>query len=397
MERVFKWVVVGAGPGGLCVLGNLLSSNEIKEEDVLWVDPVFQSGNLYNVAEVPSNTKVNLFLKFFEKCPYLSIQMNQIMESSKEDPFKSMHSLEQEKGCFLNYAKDAVIAVTDQILKKVPYVRGMVTNVTKDSQKENEWILTITDNQNKISTFRSNKVAFSTGSYARNLDLHSTSKFIQNNQKIEMISLQDSFSPSKLKSLVNKDDVVAVFGTSHSGILVLRNLATVLPDDHGIKVKNIKAFSKYPLLYAEYMDGWIKNDNTGLKLVAAEWAREHYDKNPHQLIEKIAVGENEHEVYERHLPECTKVIYAVGYNRSSLPNITINNEKIDSDSITYNSTNGQIQVEKGGKFEFIQGLFGFGIAFPELKTYPDGKQEFSVGMWKFMDFGIRTIPNWIKQ
>lgn len=48
----FSWIVVGAGPGGVAVLGNLLS-NGVDEKDVIWVDPTFTSGNLNDVREVP--------------------------------------------------------------------------------------------------------------------------------------------------------------------------------------------------------------------------------------------------------------------------------------------------------------------------------------------------------
>jgi hypothetical protein len=51
---------------------------------------------------------------------------------------------------------------------------------------------------------------------------------------------------------------VGVVGSSHSAILVLRNILEAANPPS--KVVNLY---RSPLLYAVYMDGWIKYDNTG--------------------------------------------------------------------------------------------------------------------------------------
>lgn len=51
MEKKYEAVVVGAGPAGVAVVGNLL---EQKKAPILWVDHVFQGGRLNKYyREVP--------------------------------------------------------------------------------------------------------------------------------------------------------------------------------------------------------------------------------------------------------------------------------------------------------------------------------------------------------
>jgi len=289
-----------------------------------------------------------------------------------------MRDIQQDIGCHLSYASDAIVAVTQSILKRVQHVKAKVESISRD---QNRWSVKLSDGK----IFSTENVAFCTGSVARNLDLH------KKYPNVKCIDLQDTFSPTKLSNLVGSEDTVAVLGTSHSGVLVLRNLCSILPDDHGIKVKAVKCVSKKPLLYAEYMEGWIKNDNTGLKLTAADWARQHYDGEAgHPLLQKITLGKTEEDTYKVVFPECTKIVYAVGYDRVKLPTITLNGEECQN--ISYNGKNGQITSNNNP----VQGLYGFGIAFPELKKYPNGAEEWAVGMWKFMDYGQRVIPSWTK-
>ena len=42
------------------------------------------------------------------------------------------------------------------------------------------------------------------------------------------------------------------------------------------------------------------------------------------------------------------------------------------------------------------GLFGFGIAYPELKSDPFGSVESQVGLWKFMVYLNKVLPVWFK-
>ncbi len=60
--RRYEAVVVGAGPGGIAVVGNLL---ELQRGPILWVDDLFDGGRLNkHYREVPSSVSLPLsFLK----------------------------------------------------------------------------------------------------------------------------------------------------------------------------------------------------------------------------------------------------------------------------------------------------------------------------------------------
>ena len=63
-----KWTIIGAGPAGILALGHLLDNN-IKPEEILWLDPKFNVGDLggkwYNVT---SNTSIKTFLDAAGSC-----------------------------------------------------------------------------------------------------------------------------------------------------------------------------------------------------------------------------------------------------------------------------------------------------------------------------------------
>jgi len=174
----------------------------------------------------------------------------------------------------------------------------------------------------------------------------------------------------RIKKHIDSNDTIAVFGSSHSAILVLRNLVEN-------KAKKIINFYRSPLCYAVYLDDYILFDDTGLKGPTAEWARENIDgKLPHNLARIYSNQEN----IQHHLPQCTKVIYAVGFERRTLPVIQ------DVGHLNY--------IEQCGII--APGLFGLGIAFPESKLNPVGLLEYRVGLWKFMDYLQRVLPIWLK-
>ena len=175
-----------------------------------------------------------------------------------------------------------------------------------------------------------------------------------------IIPLQDALDNQGIKKHLTPDDTIAVFGSSHSAILVLKNLVEA-------NVKQIINFYRSPLRYAIPMDGWILYDDTGLKGTTADWAREYIDGQlPHNLIR--VYSDNTH--IDKYLQQKNiKVCYAIGFERRSL-------------SISYDEK-FQANTPAG---MIAPGLFGLGIAFPEAKYNPIGLLEYRVGLWKFMEY-----------
>lgn len=118
-------VVVGAGPAGLAVIGNLLEKQ--LGGKIAWIDPYFQAGRVNRkYREVPSNTKVALFQAYATAVqPFRSV----INSTRIPSPFSTMAKLDQEKTCHLHHAADMVRALTEGITKmdQVYACRGYVT------------------------------------------------------------------------------------------------------------------------------------------------------------------------------------------------------------------------------------------------------------------------------
>ena len=116
-------------------------------------------------------------------------------------------------------------------------------------------------------------------------------------------------------------------------------------------------------------------DNTGLKGKTAEFARQDMERVPPGRL--LRVGADEPSV-RKYLPQCTKVVYGVGFEPRHI--------RVDgANPIDYDQNSGVI----------APGLFGCGIAFPERVVDRAGNVEFNVGLLKFANFLERVVPMWL--
>jgi len=174
--------------------------------------------------------------------------------------------------------------------------------------------------------------------------------------------------PSKLKEKCDVNDTVAVFGSSHSAVIILQQLV-----DMG--VKKVINFYRHPIRYAVTIDDWILHDNTGLKGKAAEWAKENINGTlPANLVRMQSNPEN----IATHLNSCNKAIYAVGFAQRNIDVKGMN-------KVEHNTHNSII----------APGLFGIGICFPEEVIDRLGNREVNVGLWKFMQYINKIMPIWM--
>ena len=183
------------------------------------------------------------------------------------------------------------------------------------------------------------------------------------------IPLEVALDPEKLAAEPLDNTTVAVFGSSHSSMIVLPHLLR-----HPVaKVVN---FYRSPLKYAVYLDDWILFDDSGLKGRAAVWARENIDGVLPDRLERCLVDGPE---FAEKLAECDRAVYTVGLERRTLP------ETSQWGQLDYNPNNGIL----------APGLFGVGIAFPECAIDPFGYVEYRVGLKKFMDYLHLVLPLWL--
>ena len=343
-KNIVKWAVVGAGPSGIAAVGKLLDSG-IAPASILWLDPNFKVGDLGIFwRNVSSNTKVKYFNDFLLAASSFTYK--------NAAPNFALHNLPPEETCTLKYIVEPLQWVSDQLAQQVETEK---TSIKTMHLSERVWSLC-----SEKQTFKAQNVILATGASPSNLNFPG----------LDVISFDIAIDKEKLTNIVNKNETYGVFGSSHSAIIIVRYLVD-------LGVKKIINFYRSPCRYAIEMDDWILFDNTGLKGQTAAWARENIDG---VLPANLVRYNTSHPNIARYLPECDKVIYAVGFEKRK--NIVIG----DYEDTRHNSHVGIIGP----------GLFGFGIAYPEEKADPFGSVESQVGLWKFMVYLNRVLPVWFK-
>ncbi|KTD31981.1 FAD-dependent oxidoreductase [Legionella maceachernii] len=343
-KKIFQWAVVGAGPAGIAAVGKLLD-HHIAPTDILWIDPHFKVGDLGQLwRHVSSNTIVKRFVDFLHAADSFGYKQAPI-------DFQLNH-LPPDHTCVLSKIVEPLEWITDHLSKQVTSEKTMIHAM---ELKERTWTLS-SDTQN----YRAKNVILATGAVPSNLSYPG----------VEVVPFEIAIDQARLTQFVDKNHTYGVFGSSHSAMIIIRYLVE-------LRVKKIINFYRSPCRYAIDMGDWILFDNTGLKGQTAAWARENIDGVlPSNLVRYTT---SEHHI-ARFLPECNKVIYAVGFEKRT--NITID----DYQQADYNPHVGIIGP----------GLFGLGIAYPEKRADPYGSFEWQVGLWKFMVYLNRVMPVWFK-
>ncbi|MDF1828395.1 MAG: FAD-dependent oxidoreductase [Legionellaceae bacterium] len=342
-EIIFEWAVVGAGPAGIAAIGKLLDQG-IHPKKIAWIDPAFTVGDFgTRWQHVSSNTRVGLFLKFFERCQ--SFKYNTA-------PDFDIHQTNPDHTCCLALAAKPLQWITEHLKQTVHSIQDTVQHL---KLYDRCWHLQLAQ-----QTLQAKQVILATGSEPKSLAFPG----------VQEIPLRLALDPHQLAPICHTHDTVAVFGSSHSAVLIIKTLL------EQCDVKHVMNFYLSPLRYAVYLDDWILFDDTGLKGNTATWAREHLDgKLPNKLTRVISNEEN----IRQYLPQCSHAIYATGFQKRLIPIEGMH-------SLEYNDRSGII----------APGLFGLGIAFPEAKIDRFGTLEHRVGLWKFMDYLERVLPVWMK-
>ncbi|WP_058534963.1 FAD-dependent oxidoreductase [Legionella saoudiensis] len=343
MNKNFQWAVVGAGPAGIAAVGKLLDQG-ILSEDILWIDPHFKVGDLGLLwRNVSSNTKVKYFNSFLAEVRSFNYE---------EAPDFALKHLPEDETCTLSYVVDPLQWVSAHLMQKVKAVEATIHSMFL---AERMWTLSTA-----TESYRAKNVILATGALPSSL----------NYPGLNVLPFDTAIDKEKLAAELNLNETYGVFGSSHSAIIIVRYLVE-------LGVKKVINFYRSPCRYAIELDDWILFDNTGLKGQTAAWARENIDGVlPENLVRYNTSEPN----IARYLPECERVIYAVGFEKRK--NIIIG----DYEDTRHNPHVGIIGP----------GLFGFGIAYPENKTDPFGNVESQVGLWKFMVYLNKVMPVWFK-
>jgi len=364
----FDAVIIGAGPGGLTCAGNLLDQGLSR---IAMIDEKFTAGRINDrYREVPSNTKVTKFEKW---ATGTNAFKHVLSKAPKGNAYEKLLAMDQDTGCPLGDAVDVALVLSDG-LRNDPRITSVKSHVNVLEKSKDAWVLPEVD-------LETTRVVLAVGSHPRPNALEDKYPHLTS------IHLDSALAPSKLKQAVPKGSRVAVVGSSHSAILAIKNLY----DLSGVNVVN---FYRSELRYAIFKEDWILYDNTGLKGMAADWARTVLAAPdlPSNLrrINLKQEDRSEREVYDAELKDCTHIVSAIGYDINPLPTIKVDGEAVQPD---FDPLTGRFFRARGNK-EVLPGLFGAGIAYPERVTDREGNVESAVGWFKFQHYLGRVSPEW---
>ncbi|MEM8662285.1 MAG: NAD(P)-binding domain-containing protein [Pseudomonadota bacterium] len=339
----FEWTVVGAGPAGLAAVGKLIDRG-VKPSSIAWVDTEFQVGDLgQKWYRVSSNTQVKLFTQFLEDCDAFRFELAPDFKIRHHDP---------EANCLLNDIAEPLRWITQQFAATVQTFKGQVSSLVLKNQC---WEVELGEER-----FLSRNVVLAIGSEPKGLDY----------PNLEEIPVDLALNDEKMLEQSLKGDTVAVFGSSHSSMIVLQNL---LKTD----AKRILNFYLHPLKYSLYLNEGMLYPNTGLRGAAAVWAREAIDGTWPDRLERYHCTDP---AFDKLLASCEKVVYTIGFQPRTPPLAP------QFPELNYNDCNGII----------APGLFGLGIAYPQRVVDPFGNVEHNVGLWKFMNYLNSIMDLWMK-
>jgi hypothetical protein len=339
----YVWTVIGAGPAGIATVGRLLDHG-IEPDEIAWIDPEFTVGDFgTRWRGVSSNTRVAGFLNYLAASPAFCFA---------EAPRFDLHDLDPELTCQLGLVADPLMWVLGRLAEQVKTHRTFATELRLHQR---HWIVTTEE-----GNLTSSNVVLAVGATPKTLD----------HPGLEEIPLEVAVDPKKLARQALDAATVAVFGSSHSTMLVLQNLLAT----PAVKVVN---FYLEPHKYAVEFEDWTLFDDSGLKGQAARWARENIDGVQPRRLQRCLVGSAG---CDELLNQCDRVVYTVGFERRRLP-LTPQWGRLQ-----HNAANGII----------APGLFGIGIAFPGYRIDPMGYGEHRVGLQKFMCDLNESLPVWLR-
>ena len=349
-HATFQWAVIGAGPAGIAAVGRLMDHG-ISVDQILWIDPNFSIGDLGRYwSSVSSNTTVQKFLDFLAASPSFGL--------GDVHPHFSLYDLAPEQTCLLQEMVIPLQWVTNHLRTQIRSVCGIVDRLALHDRC---WHLTCSVGDASMMTYQAKHVILATGAEPQSLN-YTVAPVI--------LPFECAIDRDRLAARISSNQTIAVFGSSHSAMIVIRHLVA-------LEVKKIINFYRSPCRYAIDQGDWILFDNTGLKGDTALWAREHIDGVLPDNLERHLVSDA---LVHQYLPICDAVIYAVGFSSRQ----TVHFE-------------GYSHLPHDTHYGIMgPGLFGLGIGFPSIATDPFGHVEEQVGLWKFMMHLNRVLPIWLQ-
>ena len=297
-----KILIVGAGAAGLLFLWHLQKSQQVQPNDIVIIDPHHDGGDLQRRwSTVRSNTTWSQTLGVFD------LSVSTVPAAWKD--------LDPTQPTALQHSIAILRHVTRDFMSQCELIHGFVDQIEKHTDGK-LWSITLADKSNYTAPI----VILAHGSEPKKLLL-----------PIPSIPLECALNKQLLETYVNKNSRVLVFGTSHSGTLIMRNLHEI--DVHTTAFYN----TTNPFYFAR--DG----EYDGIKQDSAEIA-DAIMAGKYPKLQLANVTDTAQVIKASRKADW--VIYATGFKARM--NIKVN--------LTYDGNTGAITESPG--------IWGFGIAFP---------------------------------
>lgn len=325
--------IVGAGIANLLLI-LLLQESGADLSKLTIIDPFFDGGDLIRKwTTVLSNTPWSKTIDALKNaCPSLTI-------TSSTDPAACTPLIE---------IAHLIRTLAEAPLKKTLQVQGTVASADYNTEAK-EWTVQAMVN-GSLQTIRAQQLILAPGGEPKTMNLAMPS-----------IPLEIAFDTQRLSHYIKPGDAVLVFGTMHSGTLVIRNLAAV-----GAAVT---AYYTSPEPFY-----WDRNgDYDGIKGEAATIA----DDIVAGKIPVTLVPIKDTAAVIRTSRTAKWVVYAMGLTPRTI--------KLSVDTLPHT-----LEIsETTGKFKDLP-AWGFGVAYPNRA--PDGV-HWDVGVTPFLDHMKTQIPD----
>jgi len=301
---MYDIAIIGYGITGMLTLA-ILQQNGFNLSKVCVIDPYYDGGSLMReYGNVISNTPLSKVITALQsiKPEYTIPEEYCSYDVNKITPLYVL----------TNIIKD----FTKNFLKEVDKYETKVLNINNDVNYTLE-----TENGD---TIKSRVIICCQGSSPKKLSC-----------TIPIIPLHVALNSEILKQYVKPNDKIILFGTSHSGTLILENL-------HKLNIQTTAVYkTKAPFLFAN------QGEYDGIKEEAERIANQILNSEYTKL--KL-LNINEIDKVIKASKEADWVIYSIGFEAQQI--------RANFDITKYNSTSGKIlDIEKA---------YGFGIAYPSL-------------------------------
>jgi len=374
---VADWLVVGAGPCGVLATARLARSGV-----VAWVDPAHALGRLPRYASVPGNTLVRRLTATFakvDKLQYTRLQAARaaaIAAGTVPGPpdgvqgAASLQACDGDRTCGLSLCVD-VLADSAKLLRKdgaVTTVFGTLTSL-ECPRAGAPWTGTVDAGGGAApSVVRARNVFLVPGAEPRGPSAAAAAAAAA--AGVQIVDHDTAVAPAALAEAVAgnprlKDATWAVVGGSHSALLAAQNLA-----EAGLRSV---VLSRSPLLFAEERPGdWIKFDGTGLKGTVHDFAkRVEAGAVPHcRLV--VGAPSDDGAAGSKALVDamagCGAAVFCTGFVTDT-----------GAVQVTYEGAAAGAVDLVTGRLGGAPGVWGGGIAYPEVYADPEGHSEGRVG------------------